>query len=58
MAFCGKYRTLLVPREHVTNAAAIERIVQRHDGAAGVAEHEFDALSLQALQENLCSLKH
>ena len=58
MAFGGKHRALLVPRENVADAAALERVIQRHDRAAGVAEHQFHALGAQALQKDFRSSKH
>ena len=58
MPFGGKNRALLVTREHVANAAALERVIQRHDRSAGIAEHKINALGAQALQKDFRSSKH
>src|SRR5437763_5532188 len=58
MTFRSKHRALLVTRQYVPDAAALERVIQRHDRAARIAEHEFDAFSSQALQKYFCALKH
>src|SRR5207247_10726460 len=58
MTFRSKHRALLVTRQNVPDAAALERVIQRHDRAARIAEHEFDAFSSQALQKYFRTFKH
>src|SRR5208282_2459581 len=58
VAFRRKYRTLLMPRENVPDAASLQRVIQRHDGAAGVSKGEVDPFGAQAPQNDFCSLKH
>ena len=47
-------RSLLVPHQHVAQAGKLgERVVERHDRAAGVAEEDFDTLFEQGTAEDL-----
>ncbi len=41
VALCRENRALLMPREDVPHSAALKRVVQRHDRAAGIAEHQL-----------------
>ena len=58
VAFGREYRALLVARQDVAHATAIERVIERHDRPAGITENEVDAFGAQALQNNVGSLKH
>ena len=53
MTFRSKHRALLVTRQYVPDAAALERVIQRHDRAARIAKHEFDGFSSQAIHGKL-----
>ena len=47
-------RRLLVPHQHVAQRGILgQRVVERHDRAARVAEHQLDALVLQGPAEDL-----
>ena len=46
---------LLVADQDVADGRVDDRVVHRQDGAAGQAEHDVDALHLEALDEGLCS---
>ena len=58
ITFRRENRALLVPREDVPHAAALERVVQRHDRAAGIAKHQLHPFGAQALQNDVGSLMH
>ena len=47
--------TLLVAHQDVADGRVDDRVVDGQDGAAGQAEHDVDALHLEALDEGLCS---
>src|ERR1022692_4098209 len=53
---CRKRRALLVPRENMPDAASVQCVVQRHDRAAGIAEHQVDPFGAHALQNDFRSL--
>ena len=44
---------LLVPHEHVFELGVVKRIVDGHDRAAGITEHDVRAFALETLDENL-----
>ena len=58
VAFGGEDRALLVASQNVAHAAAFERVIQRHDRAAGIAEDQVHAFRAQALQDDVGSFKH
>ena len=51
VAVGGQGRALLVAHQDVPQARAEQRVVDRHDGAAGVAEDDVDALVLERFDE-------
>src|SRR6058998_2625182 len=57
-AFRRENCSLLMPRENVLDPAAFESVIQRHDRAARIAEHQVNALGTQALQNDFGSSKH
>ena len=58
VAFGRENRALLVPRQDVAHAAALERVIQRHDGAAGITEHKVNPFGAQTLQDDVGAFKH
>ncbi len=53
VAFGGVRGALFMAHENVAKLVLAEnRVVDRQDGAAGIAEHEFDALVLQRLDDH------
>src|SRR5213080_4200693 len=57
-AFSREDCSLLVAGKNVLDPAAFERVIQRHDRAARIAEHQVNALGTQALQNDFGSSKH
>ena len=57
VAFRRVAGALLVTAENVTKAIAIlpHRVVERHDRAAGDAEHHFDILAHECFAHHLCA---
>ena len=56
IALGGVDRTLLVPHQDVAQRVLLEqRVVDRQDGAAGIAEHDIDALIDQSLDDDIRS---
>src|SRR5690606_36296543 len=51
VAVGGERRPLLVAHQHMLQRRAVERVVERHDRAAGVAEERIDALGLECLHQ-------
>jgi hypothetical protein len=58
MPLGGKHRALFMTRENVPDAAAFERIIQRHDSAARIAKNQMHTLGAQTLQEDFGTFKH
>ena len=58
ITFRRENRALLVPRKDVPHSAAFQRVVQRHDRAAGIAKHQLHPFGAQALQDDVGSLMH
>src|SRR5208283_1254029 len=46
-------RSGLVPNEDVANGMSVQRVVERHDRAAGVAEHDLDPFVLERLEHRV-----
>jgi hypothetical protein len=58
IAVGGQRRTLLMPHEDVLERRIHERVVDRHDGAAGVAEDGVDAFGFQRVEQMLRAGAH
>gem|GEM_PF-6412712 len=48
-----KRRARLMANEDVTHGMSVERIVKRHDGAAGVAENNVDPLAFECFKDRV-----
>ena len=56
VTLCGVNRCLLMADENMTNGVLVEqRIVNRQNGSARIAENDIDILILQGTQENFSS---
>src|SRR6266568_1598932 len=58
MSLGSEHRTLLMTRKNMANAAAFKRVIQGHDCAARVTEHQVHSLGAQTLQKDFGSPKH
>jgi hypothetical protein len=60
VAFGGVTRALFVPAEHVMQAiaVAVQRVVERHDRAAGYAEHHAHTFADERLTHDLRAGQH
>src|ERR1700721_2472583 len=58
VALRTEHGAMLMPRQDVPHAAALKRVIERHDRAAGVAKHQLHPLGAQAPQNDVGSFKH